>query len=75
MTTSLLIILVVSSVFTSALASPPKLELEEAPVVFGTIHGSPIVAVFHGRSDLIKDDQQEKDTEDDPLGKMGSLMA
>ncbi|RCN26322.1 hypothetical protein ANCCAN_27952 [Ancylostoma caninum] len=75
MVAPLLVLFLVSSILASATSSPPKLELEETPVVFGTIHGSPIIAVFHGQSDLIKDDLQGKDTEDDPLGKMGPLLA
>ncbi|EPB74376.1 hypothetical protein ANCCEY_06550 [Ancylostoma ceylanicum] len=75
MVAPLLILFLVSSILASATSAPPKLELEEPPVVFGTIHGSPIIAVFHGQSDIIKDDLQSKDTEDDPLGKMGPLLA
>ncbi|VDM80107.1 unnamed protein product [Strongylus vulgaris] len=75
MAPSLFMALIVSSVLISAMTAPPKLVLEETPIVFGTIHGSPIIAVFHGQSDLIKEDVQGKDTEDDPLEKMGSVVA
>ncbi|VDO82341.1 unnamed protein product [Haemonchus placei] len=66
--------LLCSTVIPSVQAQIPKLVLEEPPILLGSIHGSPIVSVFHGPSDLIKDDFQSKDTEDDPLyGKMGPI--
>ncbi|VDO65079.1 unnamed protein product [Heligmosomoides polygyrus] len=55
-------------------AHPPKLELGDSPVLFGTIHGSPVMAMYHGNSDVLKDDVQNKDTEDDPLDKMGPVL-
>ncbi|VDL69468.1 unnamed protein product [Nippostrongylus brasiliensis] len=60
--------------FASSVAHPPKLELAESPVLFGTIHGSPVIAVYHGSTDVLKEDIQNKDTEDDPLSKMGTLL-
>lgn len=32
------------------------------------------MAMYHGNSDVLKDDVQNKDTEDDPLDKMGPVL-
>ncbi|CAJ0609414.1 unnamed protein product [Cylicocyclus nassatus] len=75
MVPSIFVVLLASSIVTLAVAAPPKVVLEENPLVFGTIQGSPIIAVIHGQSDPVKEDVQAKDSENDPLEKMLSLMA
>ncbi|KAK5969870.1 hypothetical protein GCK32_000904 [Trichostrongylus colubriformis] len=70
-----IVALLSSIVIPSVQEQSPKLDMTESPVFFGTINGSPVLTVFHGPSDVLKEDIQNKDTEEDPLlEKMGPRM-
>ncbi|CAD6185257.1 unnamed protein product [Caenorhabditis auriculariae] len=69
---SLLAAVLVFSLLHSVFAAPP-IDVSTQPVL-GSIQGSPVVAVVHGLSDVLKDDIQSKDTEDDPLQKFGRTV-
>ncbi|CAI4226918.1 unnamed protein product [Auanema sp. JU1783] len=66
-----LLTLLISCVTTYALPAT----LDRTPERFtGTIEGSPVVAIFHGPSAPLKEDVQDKDSQDDPLAKFGPQM-
>ncbi|CAI5456738.1 unnamed protein product [Caenorhabditis angaria] len=48
--------------------------IPQASPSLGVIHGSPVVAIIHGNSDILKDEVQSKDSEDDPLEKFGKIV-